>query len=275
MHRSTILSYSEEQVAFDGCQAEKRLRSGLLRVNTEIGRVQEAAAAQTRLRQEAEARRKAEDDARRAAEQVAAAQRIAQTKRVRCWLSVPVAVSFEAEAEMSALTFSVVFVHAGLSVMVEPCHAHLAALQFFSEAQDIGFAPGQRLVCLRLNLVSAGGREAEVVILSQEPPMYAAGYEYGAIHGSAAPTYASSVPPTAAYGSAPVIAPSYSTAAAPAHYSSPGGRPGAYSADTGYGAPTNGHVGGPMVSRASSQSTQVRSSAIFASHPCSSRVPVR
>jgi hypothetical protein len=65
------------------------------------------------------------------------------------------------------------------------------------------------------------------------------------------------MPPTATYGSAPVVTTSYGMGTAAAPYSSPGGRAGTYSADASYGAPTNGHIGGPMVSRASSQSTQV------------------
>ena len=95
--------------------------------------------------------------------------------------------------------------------------------------------------------------------------MYGAGYDYGASRSSAAPAYAASMSSMAPYGSAPVIATSYSTAAAPAQYSSPGGRAGGYATDAGYGAPVNGHIGGPMVSRASSQSTQVRSPHLSAS----------
>ena len=78
--------------------------------------------------------------------------------------------------------------------------------------------------------------------------MYGAGYDYSGGHGPASAAYAASGPPGAPYSTAPHAAASYSGApAAPVAYSAPGG----------YSAAANGHMAAPMVSRATTQDSQV------------------
>ena len=79
--------------------------------------------------------------------------------------------------------------------------------------------------------------------------MYAGGYDYSGGRGPASAGYAASGPSAAPYSTAPHATASYGSAAA---------APVAYSAAGGYGTPANGHMTGPMVSRAAMQGSQVQ-----------------